>query len=220
MYPLPDEADFCHLYLLRHGATPNNELIPPRIQGQTSNDGLSARGIQQATVTSKLLASFPISAVYASPLRRAHETAATIADVHQLEVIDVDALTECDVGDWGGMTWPEIAANQPERYRQFQEDPATHGYAGGENLRQLVDRVAPAFQRIMQENLGRTVVAVAHNVVNRAFLASLLGVPPARGRSIYQDNCGINVIRYKKDGPAKVLIVNSALHLRSEVLHG
>ncbi len=215
MYPLPNDPEICHLFLVRHGATANNELKPPRIQGQTSDDGLSAAGKRQAAATSELFSTFPLAAVYSSPMKRASETAAAIAQPHGLDVQPVPDLIECHVGDWGGMTWPEIEASQPERYRQFQEDPATYGYAGGENLRELVDRVAPALTGIMQANLGNTVLAVAHNVVNRAYLASLLGVPPARGRSVYQDNCGINLIRFKKSGEAKVLIINSALHLRA-----
>lgn len=213
MYPLPNDPDFCHVYLIRHGATANNELNPPRIQGQSSNDGLSATGQHQACLTAQALSKFPVAAVYASPLVRASETAAAIALPHGLPVQHVDGLSECDTGDWSGMTWPEIEAQQPERYRQFQDDPATHGYGGGENLRQLVERVAPAMKQIATANLGRTIVTVAHNVVNRAYIASLLSIPPARGRSIYQDNCGINIIRYNSSGQAKVLMVNSALHL-------
>lgn len=216
MYPLPNAPDVCLLLLVRHGATANNELNPPRIQGQTSNEGLSPTGRRQAAATGSLLADFPLSAVYASPLVRASETAAAIAEPHGLPVQHVPGLIECHVGDWGGMTWPEIQATQPERYRLFQEDPATYGYAGGENLRDVVDRVRPAIDGIVQANLGRTIVAVAHNVVNRAYLASLLGIPPAEGRNVYQDNCGINLIRFKGSGAAKVLIINSALHLRAE----
>ncbi len=213
MYPLPNDPEFCHLYLIRHGATANNELNPPRIQGQSSNDGLSATGKRQAAATADLLSAFPIAAVFSSPLVRASETAEAIAAPHRLSVQHVAGLAECDTGDWSGMTWPEIEAQQPERYRQFQDDPATHGYAGGENLRELVERVAPAIAEITTANAGKTIVAVAHNVVNRAYIASLLDIPPARGRSVYQDNCGINIIRCKPNGRAKVLMVNSALHV-------
>jgi broad specificity phosphatase PhoE len=91
-------------------------------------------------------------------------------------------------------------------------DPAVHGYGGGENLGQVLARVEPVIERLTKANLGRGVVIVAHNVVNRVYLAARLGIPLARAREIVQDNGGVNVIRYHQ-GVAQVLAVNSNFHL-------
>ena len=124
----------------------------------------------------------------------------------------IKALAECDVGRWEGRSWPEIQETDPEAYRRFMTEPGVHGYAGGENVTQLMARVAPAFSEIMQQSLGRIVVAVAHNVVNRSYIGHLLDLPAAKARGIPQHNCGINVIRWRGE-QAKPLTVNVLSHL-------
>ena len=210
--PLSPDSDTCLLYLVRHGATANNLEKPPKLQGCRSDLDLSATGKLQAKQTADFLADLPFACVYSSPLQRARQTAEEIAAPHDLAIETVEALRECDVGRWEGSSWPEIQETDPEAYHRFIAEPLVHGYAGGENVTQLMARVAPALARMMQQNAGRIVVAVAHNVVNRSYIGHLLDLPAAKARSIPQHNCGINVIRWR-DGRAKPLMVNMLSHL-------
>lgn len=209
--PSPD-SETCFLYLVRHGATANNVAKPPRIQGSKSDLELSSAGKRQAKQTADYLADVPFAGVYSSPLHRARQTAEEIASQHDLAVETIEALSECDVGRWEGRSWPQIQETDREAYDRFMTEPEVHGYAGGENMTQLMARVAPAFAQIMQENVGRIVVAVAHNVVNRSYIGRLLDLHAANARNIPQHNCGINVIRWR-DGVAKPLTINMLLHL-------
>ncbi len=210
--PYTTGSDSCLLFLVRHGATSNNLAKPPKIQGHGSNLGLSDEGRDQARATAQLLKNQPIRAAFSSPLQRAQETATIISQPHQLEPAPVDDLREVDVGRWEGHSWQEIQRAEPEKYQQFLRDPATYGYAGGENLRQLLHRVQPAFEQIARQHLGQCVLVVGHNVVNRVLLATYLEVPLARAREIHQDNCGVNVLRYHADR-IKVLTSNAAFHI-------
>ena len=140
-------------------------------------------------------------------MKRAHETGQIIARPHGLTVVSVDELTEVDVGDWEGRTWEDIAQTEHDAHHRFVTDPGNYGYRGGENLSQVRERVVPAMGRLMTSNVGRQIVVVGHNVVNRVYLAELLGVPLAKARGIDQDNCGVNVIRYR-DGRAKASWLN------------
>jgi broad specificity phosphatase PhoE len=205
-------TETCWLYLVRHGATENNRARPPRLQGRRTDPALSIEGQQQARQTGRLLSGFPIAAVYSSPLVRARQTAAAIAEPHGLEVLVVDDLVEVDVGDWEGRPWDEIERTDPEAYRAFMADASVNPYLGGETLEIVLDRAVPAFEKLMAENLGRVIVAVAHNMVNRAYLAPLLDVPLARYRSIPQDNCGVNLLRFH-NGKVKAVTVNGVFHL-------
>lgn len=202
----------CWLYLVRHGATENNRARPPRLQGRRTDPPLSDEGLGQARDTARLLADCPIDAVYSSPLLRARQTAEPIARQHGLEVQVVEGLIEVDVGDWEGRAWDEIERTNPEAYRAFMTDATVHPYLGGETIQTVLDRTAPTIEKLLAENVGRTSVAVAHNVVNRAYLAGLLDVPLARYRSVPQDNCGVNVLRYR-NGSVKVVTVNGVFHL-------
>ena len=93
-------------------------------------------------------------------------------------------------------------------------DPATHGYAGGENLTQVQQRVLPAVMQLLHAQVGKVILVVGHNVVNRVLLATLLEVPLAKARGIDQDNCGVNIIRYRRQ-QLKVLTTNAAFHCAS-----
>jgi len=214
MLPCP-APETCWLYLVRHGATDNNRANPPRLQGRRTDPPLSVEGREQARQTGTFLAARPLDAVYSSPLLRARQTAEAIAEARGLSVQIVEEFVEVDVGAWEGRSWEEIQQTDPQAYEAFMADATKNPYLGGETLQTVLDRALPAFQRLAAGNLGRQVAVVAHNVVNRAYLAHLMGVPVARYRSIPQDNCGLNLLRYRKDR-VKVVTINGCFHLAEE----
>jgi len=206
------ENDTTICYLVRHAATENNEQRPPVLQGQRLDVGLSAAGRDQAERTGRFLAERTIDAVYSSPMRRARETAEAIAAPHGLAVEVVDELIEVDVGEWEGLDWDEIRRGDPAAYEAFITDAGANGYLGGECLREVMDRAAPALDALLRRSVGRHVVVVAHNVVNRGYLTRLLEMPLAQYRLIPQDNCGLSVLRLR-DGKIKATTVNCVFHL-------
>lgn len=210
---IPDPTT-CNLYLIRHGATEHNLARPPRLQGRNTDAPLSVQGCRQAEATASLLAGRPFMAIYSSPMRRARETAHVVSQPHGLPVSVIEALIEVDVGVWEGQAWEEIARGDPDRYCRFMADPGVYGYPGGENMVQVVNRVARALDEIMARHLGHEIAVVAHNVVNRCYLGHLLDLSQARARGIPQDNCGVNLIRYR-DGKARPVSINAVLHLET-----
>jgi len=204
----------CHLYLIRHAATQNNLSHPPLLQGQGTDVELSAEGLNQAAATAAQLEQLPISAVYTSPLRRALQTAKLIAKPHAIACTVVDALIEVDVGSWENRSWDEIAETEPIAYRQFIENPAKYPYAGGESFTEVAHRAQPAFEKLMKQHAGEKIVVVAHNVINRVYLAHVAGIALAKSRDLKQNNCGINVIRHRSSRD-QLITLNATLHLES-----
>jgi broad specificity phosphatase PhoE len=213
MFPSP-APDTCWLYLIRHGATTHNLSQPPILQGRTVDLGLSEIGRGQAESTARFLQGAPLFAIYCSELKRARETADLIAAPHGLSVTCRRELCEVDVGRWENRSWGEIERTEPDAFRLFHEDAGANGYAGGENLSQVLERVRPVFDEILTAHLGRTVAVVGHNVINRTYLSHVLGMPLSNARRMLQDNCCLNVIRYCR-GEAVVWTLNSTFHLRS-----
>lgn len=200
------------VYLLRHGATALNRLVPYRLQGRGSDPSLDPEGQDQARRAAEALASLPISAVYTSPLARAFETAAAAALPHRLDPVAVPGLIEADIGRWEGLTWDEAQAQDPVHHAQFHAHPGATAYPGGESFLDVSRRVAPVIAALAAAHPGEQIIVVGHNVVNRAYLASLLGLPIDRARSLRQANGGINLIQY--NGPsAQVVTLNASLHL-------
>lgn len=212
MFYSPPDADTCVMYLLRHGATDNNLMKPPKLQGCGVDLPLSPEGRRQAECASRALANQQISAVYSSTLLRAKETAHLIALPHRHEVVTNELIIEVNVGRWEMRSWVDIAQEDAEAYRLFQDDPGLHGYAGGENMRQVMERAMPALTAIMTAHAGQEIVVVGHNVLNRAYLAGVLELPLSRARHLHQENCGLNIIEYRA-GQIKVVTINAVAHL-------
>src|SRR5687767_6699877 len=98
-------------YLIRHGETLYNAESP--IQGQ-SDVALSPLGLHQAEAIADALAEEPIDAVFASPLRRAMQTAEPIAARLGLAIQADDRLKEIHAGIFQGLLWAEIEARFPD----------------------------------------------------------------------------------------------------------
>ncbi len=201
------------LYLIRHGATEANLARPARIQGRRTDTPLARLGVRQAEATRDFLAIRPIDHCYCSPLLRARQTAAIVAVPHGLEPRPVEELTECDVGRWEGLDWQTIHALDPDDYRRFHANPAQFGYPGGESFLDVHDRVAPLLDDLLRRHAGEAILVVGHHVVNRTYLACLLGLPPGQARQVKLDNCGISVVLHG-DGSTTVTTLNAAFHLQ------
>ncbi|MFM9960204.1 MAG: histidine phosphatase family protein [Planctomycetaceae bacterium] len=202
------------MLLVRHGTTDANVRVPYILQGSTVDLPLNENGRRQAQQVAEFLAPFPVKHVYSSPLQRANETARRIAERHRLAVTQIAEITECHVGVWESKDWNTIAREDPEACRLFHDDPATHPYLGGESYTDVLRRVLPAFERLLQQHLGETIVVVAHNIVNRAFAAHLLGLELRKAKGLAQDNCCVNVIHHDA-GKSTLLTMNSVFHLQS-----
>lgn len=214
MPPCP-APDTCWLYLIRHGATANNNARPPRLQGQGIDAELCDAGREQAQRTAALLAGVPLAVIYSSPLLRARQTAEIIAAPHGLDVQFVPEIIEGDLGAWEGLAWEEVERSAPEAARLFLEDAGVHPFLGGENLAMIQARIVPAIERLMHASLGRRIVVVAHNLVNRCYVAHLLQTRLGNYRAIAQDNCGVNTLWYRA-GRVRLVTMNYVAHLNGE----
>ena len=201
------------LYLIRHGATEANLARPARLQGRRHNPPLARLGVRQAEATRDFLAVRPIDHCYSSPLLRAVQTAAIVAAPHGVSPEPVDELTECDVGRWEGLDWQAVRYLDAEAHQRFLDNPAEHGYPGGESFADVHRRVAPVLDALLERHAGQSVLVVGHHVVNRTYLAGLLGLGPAQARQVALDNCGISVV-VREAGKTAVCTLNAAFHLQ------
>ena len=206
------EADETLLYLVRHGATPANEQRPYVLQGHGIVTSLSDTGQRQAEAVAGFLADRPLDVVLSSPMKRARETAAAIAAPHGITPGVLEAISECDVGRWEGRDWGAIMEDDTEAYHLFMDDPGTHGYPEGESYADVLDRVGGPLDGVLAGHRGQTVAVVAHNLVNRVYVARLMGWPLSRAREIRQDNTGVNVIR-GRDDEITLMSFNVRFHL-------
>jgi broad specificity phosphatase PhoE len=201
------------LYLIRHGATEANLVQPAVLQGRRSDLPLARLGVRQAEATRDFLAIRPIDHCYCSPLLRAVQTAAIVAAPHGLSPLPVEALTDCDVGAWEGLDWHSVRTLHLEDYQRFLMNPAEHGYPGGESFADVHRRVAVALEELLTAHSGEAILVVGHHLVNRTYLAGVLGLTLDQARQVTQDNCGISVVVREGD-QTSVSTLNAAFHLQ------
>ncbi len=208
----PPDASVTRLFLVRHGSTEANERKPFVLQGSEIDTPLTTKGWQQAREVAAFLREVEFSAIYASPMIRAQQTASLCAVPRQMEVRAVESLKECSVGRWQGLSWDEIRTRDPDEVQRFLANPAHERHPGGESYEDVLARVAPALNDILAAHSGQNVLVVAHNMVNRAYLANLLGIDLSHARRIRQTNCCVNVI-HRSAELTDVVTVNSIWHL-------
>lgn len=208
----PPESTVTRLFLVRHGSTDANERRPFVLQGSEIDGPLTVTGQRQAAQLADFLRAVEFSAIYASPMYRALQTAARCAEPRSLSVIPIESLKECSVGSWQGLSWNQIRERDAVNCERFLSDPARERHPEGESYQQLLDRVAPAIDGILAAHPGKNILVVAHNMVNRAYLSYLLGIDLRLARRIRQSNCCINVI-HRRAELTEVMTVNSVWHL-------
>jgi probable phosphoglycerate mutase len=166
--------------LARHGETDWNR--DGRFQGH-ADPPLNEPGRAQAAELAERLAADGITALYASDLRRARETASIVADRLDLEVSLHPGLREIDVGEFQSLTRDEIDIRWPAAQARFEE--LGYGWLDGETLDDLSARVVGAVLEIATRHPGEHVLAVGHGGTIRAALAYADGMDIVAHRKVW-----------------------------------
>jgi broad specificity phosphatase PhoE len=159
------------ILLARHAETDWNQ--ERRWQG-LADLPLNERGLEQARTLAEKLEAIPFSAIYASDLRRAYETALIIAERKGLAVTPMRELREIDVGSWTGLSRDEVK----ERFRDAHKERMRRtgrGWEGGETYAGMGRRILEALRGIAREHPGDEVLVVTHSAPIRSVLAHALG---------------------------------------------
>lgn len=197
--------------LIRHGESVwNGER---RIQGN-QDPPLSPRGLQQVELLARRLNAYlpGAAAVYASPLRRAAETAQTVRAAMGLPLFTDAGLREMCLGKWEGMTVPEIQAAFPGTYEAWLADPLMHPAPGGEHLEAFGKRVTDGFERVRAAQPEKDVILVSHGGPIKALLCHVLGLEIRSLFRIKQDNTAVSLVEVD-DATRRVVLVNDTCHL-------
>lgn len=163
------------LYFVRHGESEAN------VTREFSNHNppkhpLTAKGRAQVEALAERLAGLPLTAIYASPLLRAQQTAEILAAPHGLTVQNADALREHDAGELEGRSDAEAWAQYAGLFDRWLAKELDARVAGGESYAELRDRFVPFLQELMQKYGGSEahVVLVGHGGLFHTMLPLVL----------------------------------------------
>lgn len=163
------------VYVVRHGRTGLNAA--GRLRGRL-DPHLDDVGEEEARSLGEAFATMTVSALVASPLRRALQTASQIAArTGQLLEVD-DRLGDRDYGPWAGSRKEEVLG----RFGSLDDAP------GVEDNRSFSARSLAGFRAAAERSRFAPAIVVSHDAVNRAVLSSL--VPELGGREVLSQRTG------------------------------
>lgn len=160
------------VFLVRH--------VPHALQGRVQvgrQDGIAlAEGSpEKARRVGERLARERLDAIYCSPISRARETAAAVAEPHGLEPVVQPDLSELDFGRWTGRSFDDLDAD-PD-YRAWNAARAMHRAPGGETMLECQARMMRAVERARREHPDGRVALVSHGDPLKTVVLYLLGLP-------------------------------------------
>ena len=182
------------IILARHGETAWNaaEIFRGR-----SDVELNDTGLKQAELLAEYLSGVRIEAVYSSPMKRALQTAETIAGCGKLGVNIAPGLIDFNYGRWQGLSQREVKERYKELYAEWVSRPERVKMPDGESLDDVSERAVAVVDDVVNKYQG-TVVLVSHRVVNKVLICALLGLDNSHFWSIKLDMCGITVFAFAK----------------------
>jgi probable phosphoglycerate mutase len=193
------------LLLIRHA-------LPVRIEAAdgAADPPLAELGHRQSAALAEWLAGEPIDVLLVSPLRRAIETAAPVAQRLGLEAVVVDGLAEHDRDSSWYIPIEEMRASGDPRWQEYLDehwgtDPDTDpdGFRAG---------VVRTVEQIITEHAGHRVAAVAHGGVINSYVAHVLQTPTA---GVFEPAyTSITRILGASSGQRMVKSMNEAAHVR------
>jgi 2,3-bisphosphoglycerate-dependent phosphoglycerate mutase len=158
------------IWLARHAETAR----PTVVHGAESDIELGVHGHQQAEAAATWFRDREPTVVVSSAMRRAIDTARPIAALcsvaHEIEA----AFHERMVGPFSQKSGEEVDAVWAETVRRWEAGEIAYAYPGMESFERIRDRVLPTFERIAERHVGGRIVIIAHGVVCKVLLLSVL----------------------------------------------
>lgn len=212
------------LILVRHGRTNHN--AQGRIQGRTEIP-LDDQGRDEAHRAGEWLRDhYAIDALYASPLTRAHETAAIIGNYiglephinHDIIEFDFGVVSDCDLDDLERLypaLYRELGAWLDVSWDSAMTRPRIPGM---EDEDAFGARIVAFWEHIQRAHRGETVAAITHGGVIKAMFTLIAGGDLRRHMPFWADNASISIIDFYRGG-GTICLFNERGHLGGALKH-
>jgi broad specificity phosphatase PhoE len=196
------------LFLVRHAESTWNQQ--KRIQGQ-KDPPLSPYGRQEARRLARRFKRLKFAAVYASPLKRAHQTAEIIVGKRRKIILD-EGLKEIGLGAWEGKTVSQVKKAYGGDFAKWAQMPSRVVIRGGEPFRDFVARAKAAVRAIEHKHGDGNVLLVCHGGVISTYVTQSYGVPPDDIWLFTVRNASLTIVEVKRTSH-RIVTFNDTGHL-------
>lgn len=192
------------LILVRHG-------LPQRVERDAgaADPELSETGHSQAQAVGRwLVENESIDSVYASPMRRAHQTAEPFAKAANHEITLIDDVAEFDRHSRNYVPMEQL---KKENYEAWQK-MAGGNYGSRVDLSKFRDTVVRGLETVIEHNRGKRAVVFCHGGVINIWSTHCLGLEP----QLFSDvrYCSISRFLCASSGERNLNSLNETQHLR------
>ena len=194
-----------YVLLVRHGQ--NDWVDKKRLAGWTPGVHLNDEGRKQVEALAGRLGHLPVKAIYSSPLERCMETAAVVANSHDLPVIKLESIGEVRYGKWEGKKLKKLV-NKRKRWYAVQHFPSRFRFPEGESFLEVQQRAVETVEKLNGRHKGEMLVLVSHADVIRLLLAYYLGMHVDLFQRIAIAPASVSVLALTDSGPLRVIRVN------------
>jgi len=178
------------LVLVRHGQTDAN--LNRVLQGQSDGE-LNSTGRQQAEELGRHLKDFRIDQIIASPMRRARDTAAAIAQYHRLPIKITPLVVEWNCGVLDG-----VPAEIFRKKLQESEAPlSSFRPEGGETLLEVRQRASAFISDVVANFQDQTVLVCSHGDFMRTLMSLVLRKSIEEASSIHFGNASYSILEFE-----------------------
>ena len=201
------------LIVVRHAQSESNLA---HFYAAATNVNLSDTGREQAQKTAAFLRDYHIDRAYSSPMVRVIQTAKPIIRGRGLELEIVPDLREIHGGMWEGLSYQEINNCYPQERGVWRDDFINCICPGGDSVSDLYRRVKPAFEKIINDNRGKTVLVASHATPIRLMLTQFQGLPIKEANNVpWPENASVTVVDCFDDGTYNIILLAHAEHLKN-----
>lgn len=188
------------IFLVRHGENPAN--ISMEFASRKIDYSLNDKGREQARQTAEYLLHKRIDEIYASPLKRAQETAGIIAARLGLPVTVVEEFREIEVGDLEGLpVTPELWQQHDAIFMNWMMGRPDAAFPNGDSYHSLWGRMRRGLELVTVGKSGKRIVVVGHGGIFTATLPSLC--PDADAATVLRQpngNCSVTEVQVEMRG--------------------
>lgn len=197
MSALPGTTGRRRIYLMRHGFV---DYTSPEVRAakDPSIAHLTEQGIEEARAAGVALAEVHFDLALFSGLTRTRQTAEIVLAEHpNAPALEADErFGEVRSGQYIDFHSPEhLAATMTFLFEQAGEPDATF-LPGGEKFSDAMERIQLGLTDLLTRPKWACALVVAHEVVNRMVLASVIGAPLGACSGFEQDTGCINIVDF------------------------
>jgi probable phosphoglycerate mutase len=209
-YRLPQGAR--QILLIRHGSSVGETIDTIELDALTISDPcLSPAGESQAELLADYLAEEEIAAIFVTPLRRTHQTAAPLAARRELPTIEIADLREVHLGDWEHSFYGHARAGHPLISRMFTEE-TWEVVPNAEPVSAFAARVRRGIEAIVNAvPPGTTVAAFSHAATIAELCRQATGSRPFAFMA--PENSSVSRLVISERGEWKLRSFNDVAHL-------